>query len=231
MTAPRGDDGAAAVEGPPIRVAVIEDDRRVRESLGDILRESRVCEFAGSFSSGEQALEQLADLDPRVIIVDVNLPGISGVEVIRRIAAQGRPWQTLVLTVYRDTDTIFEALSAGAVGYLVKPITPAKLVESVCDVAAGGAPMTGAVARKVVQAFTRTSHAAPAMASMLTAREREVLDMLVQGLSKKEIAARLSVSFATVRTHLEHVYKKLHVRTQAEAVARWLGGREPPRPT
>jgi DNA-binding NarL/FixJ family response regulator len=164
-----------------------------------------------------------------VIIVDVNLPGISGVEVIRRIAAMRRPWQTLVLTVYRDTDTIFEALSAGAVGYLVKPITPAKLVESVCDVAAGGAPMTGAVARKVVQAFTRTSHAAPAMASTLTAREREVLDMLVQGLSKKEIAARLSVSFATVRTHLEHVYKKLHVRTQAEAVARWLGGREPPR--
>lgn len=230
MAALRGDDDEA-VEGSPIRVAVIEDDRRVRESLGDILRGSRACEFAGSFSSGEQALEQLADIDPRVIIVDVNLPGISGVEVIRRIAALRRPWQTLVLTVYRDTDTIFEALSAGAVGYLVKPITPAKLVESVLDVAAGGAPMTGAVARKVVQAFTRTSHAAPAMASMLTAREREVLDMLVQGLSKKEIAARLSVSFATVRTHLEHVYKKLHVRTQAEAVARWLGSREPPRPT
>lgn len=138
MTAPRGDNAGAAAEGGPIRVAVIEDDRRVRESLGDILRGSRECEFAGSFSSGEQALEQLADVDPRVIIVDINLPGISGVEVIRRIAALRRPWQTLVLTVYRDTDTIFEALSAGAVGYLVKPITPAKLVESVCDVAAAG---------------------------------------------------------------------------------------------
>ncbi len=103
------------------------------------------------------------------------------------------------------------------------------LAEFAQEFAAGGAPMTGAVARKAVQAFTRTSHAAPAMASMLTAREREVLDMLVQGLSKKEIAARLSVSFATVRTHLEHVYKKLHVRTQAEAVARWLGGRDSPR--
>ena len=225
MSAPRAEAGGSTAERP-IRVAVIEDDRRVRESLGDIIRGSRECEFAGAFSSGEQALEQLADVDPRVIIVDINLPGISGVEVIRRIAALRRPWQTLVFTVYRDTDTIFEALSAGAVGYLVKPITPAKLVESVCDVAAGGAPMTGAVARKVVQAFTRTSHATPAMASTLTAREREVLDMLVQGLSKKEIAARLNVSFATVRTHLEHVYKKLHVRTQAEAVARWLGGRD-----
>lgn len=209
----------------PIRVAVVEDDRRVRESLGDIIRGSRECAFAGGFSSGEQALEKLADVDPRVVIVDINLPGISGVEVIRRIAALGRPWQTLVFTVYRDTDTIFEALSAGAVGYLVKPITPAKLVEAVCDVAAGGAPMTGAVARKVVQAFSHSSRTTPAMASALTAREREVLDMLVQGLSKKEIAVRLSVSFSTVRTHLEHVYKKLHVRTQAEAVARWLGGR------
>ena len=135
MAAPRQEAGGAAPEGAPIRVAVIEDDRRVRESLGDILSGSRECQFAGAFSSGEQALEQLADVDPRVIIVDVNLPGISGVEVIRRIAAMRRPWQTLVL----------------------------------------------------------------------------------------------SVSFATVRTHLEHVYKKLHVRTQAEAVARWLGGREPPR--
>lgn len=223
---PATTDSTEALTARPIRVAVVEDDRRVRESLRDIIRGSPECEFAGGFSSGEQALEQLADVDPRVILVDINLPGISGVEVIRRIAALGRPWQTLVFTVYRDTDTIFEALSAGAVGYLVKPITPAKLVEAVCDVAAGGAPMTGAVARKVVQAFSRASRTVPALASSLTAREREVLDMLAQGLSKKEIASRLSVSFSTVRTHLEHVYTKLHVRTQAEAVARWLGGRD-----
>jgi DNA-binding NarL/FixJ family response regulator len=211
-------------------VAVVEDDQRVRDSLCDILRSCRDCELAGWFSSGEQALRQLDEVDPRVLVVDVNLPGMSGVEVIRRIAELGKPWQTLVLTVYRDTDTIFEALSAGAVGYLVKPVTPAKLVEAVCDVAAGGAPMTGAVARKVVQAFARSSRATPAVAATLTAREREVLDMLVQGLSKKEIAARMNVSFATVRTHLEHVYKKLHVRTQAEAVARWLGNRPTPGP-
>ena len=218
------------IDGPqdaaPIRVAVLEDDRRVRESLCDILRSCPECQLTGWFTSGEQALLQLDDVDPRVIVVDVNLPGMSGVEFIRRIAQLGKPWQTLVLTVYRDTDTIFEALSAGAVGYLVKPITPAKLVEAVCDVAAGGAPMTGAVARKVVQAFARSSRA-PAVAASLTAREREVLEMLAQGLSKKEIAARMNVSFATVRTHLEHVYKKLHVRTQAEAVARWLGDRPP----
>lgn len=224
----RTSDSPASVKAAPIRVAVVEDDRRVRESLCDILRGSSECHLAGWFPSGEQALLGLEEVDPRVIVVDVNLPGMSGVEVIRRIAGQGRPWQTLVLTVYRDTDTIFEALSAGAVGYLVKPITPGRLVEAVCDVAAGGAPMTSAVARKVVQAFARASRAAPPVAAALTAREREVLDMLVQGLTKKEIAARMDVSFATVRTHLEHVYKKLHVRTQAEAVARWLGDRSPP---
>ncbi|MFM7205144.1 MAG: response regulator transcription factor [Planctomycetaceae bacterium] len=209
----------------PIRVAVVEDDRRVRESLCEILRGSAECLLVGAFTSGEQALAGLDEVQPRVIVVDVNLPGMSGVDVIRRIADLRRPWQTLVLTVYRDTDTIFEALSAGAVGYLVKPITPTRLVEAVCDVAAGGAPMTGAVARKVVQAFARSSRAAPAAAAALTSREREVLDMLVQGLTKKEIAARMGVAFATVRTHLEHVYKKLHVRSQAEAVARWLGDR------
>jgi DNA-binding NarL/FixJ family response regulator len=212
----------------PIDIAIVEDDRRVRESLEAILTTTDSCRLAGSCRTGEQALRELPKTPAKVVIVDINLPDMSGVELIRQLREITGTTQFLVLTVYRDTDTILEALTAGAVGYLVKPVTPARLIDAVEDVASGGAPMTGAVARKVVQVFSAAGMPTAAVDATLTPREREVLDMLAQGFSKKQIAARLGVSFSTVRTHLEHVYKKLHARSQAQAVATWMKRRWKP---
>ena len=202
----------------PLTVAVIEDDARVRRSLVSILLQIPDCECAGEYGSGEEAVDGLAKNPARVVVIDVNLPGINGVECVRQLALILPDVQMLMLTVHEDTDTIFDALAAGATGYLLKPVRSRELIEAVLDISRGGAPMSSSIARKVVQTF-RHKPSADSAENTLSSRETEVLDMLAKGHLYKEIADHLEISYSTVQTHIERIYKKLHVHSRAQAVA------------
>lgn len=203
----------------PITVALVEDDERISRTLAMILDDAADCRCVGQYRSGEQAVAAIPAQAPRVIIMDVNLPGINGVECVRQLVAKGVASHILMLTVHKDTDVIFEALAAGATGYLVKPVQAEQLLAAVRDIYGGGAPMTSSIARKVVQTFHRKPAAA---GEALSTRETEVLDWLAKGHSYKEIAEQMKVTYSTVHTHIERIYKKLHVGSRAQAVARHL---------
>jgi DNA-binding NarL/FixJ family response regulator len=206
----------------PIKVAIVEDDAALRRTMTDILRRAPECECVGAYPSGEEALREIPEQTPQVVLMDIDLPGMDGVECVRRLADVRPQTQILMLTVYKDAESIFDALAAGAVGYLVKPVRATQLVEAIHDVYGGGAPMTSGIARKVVQAF-RKSAPATAEVEELSPREQEVLEYLSQGYLYKEIADRTGTSYATIRTHIERIYHKLHVRSRSQAVARYLG--------
>jgi DNA-binding NarL/FixJ family response regulator len=173
----------------------------------------------GAFGTAASAIASIPPLNPDVVFMDVHLPDHSGIEVVRFLAATPRPPQIVMLTSYDDSEAIFNSLSAGASGYLLKPIRTSELLAAVRDVHSGGAPMTGAIARKVVQAFARpVVQPAPATED-LSPREQEILALLSEGFLYKEIADRLNVAYATVRTHIERIYQKLHVRSRSQAVA------------
>ena len=204
---------------PPITVALVEDDDRIRRTVALVLNDTDDCRCIGQYATGEDAVAAIIACPPQVIIMDINLPGISGVECVRQLVERGVEAQVLMLTVHRDVEAIFDALAAGAVGYLVKPVAGEQLLAAVRDVHGGGAPMSSSIARKVVQAFQRQTPAARPDDS-LSPREREILDLLAQGFLYKEIADQLGASYATVRTHVEHIYAKLHVHSRSQAVAK-----------
>jgi DNA-binding NarL/FixJ family response regulator len=175
-------------------------------------------------------------LKPQVAVMDINLPGMDGIECVRQLSERLPDLQIVMLTVYQDTNNLFRALAPGAHGYLVKPARARDLLAAIRDIHQGGAPMTSALARKVVDAFrahapnaasptaaSSTEGTASPLAGELAPREEEVLDLLAQGFSYKEIADKLNVAFATVHTYVLRIYKKLHVRSKNAAVARWLG--------
>jgi len=205
----------------PIAVAIVEDSPHLRASIETIVGRQTTLRVAGSFADAERALEALPGLAPDVILMDINLPGMSGVECVRQLRRRNVRSLIVMLTVNDDDDAIFEALSAGAIGYLLKPATSEALVGAIHEVCAGGAPMSMPVARRVVQTFRKP---APDTAKLddLTAREREILERLAQGFLSKEIADRMSISYWTVVDHIRHIYEKLHVRTRTEAVAKYL---------
>jgi DNA-binding NarL/FixJ family response regulator len=216
-----------------IHVIVVEDDSRLRSGLEEIIDSDSECVCVGAFGSGEEALEKAPALEPQVAVMDINLPGMDGIECVRQLSEKLPSLQIVMLTVYQDTDNLFRALAAGAHGYLVKPARARDLLAAIRDIHQGGAPMTSALARKVVDAFLKqTPPISPQSApngptadgdGELAPREREVLDLLAQGFSYKEIADKLTVGFATVHTYVLRIYKKLHVRSKNAAVARWLG--------
>jgi DNA-binding NarL/FixJ family response regulator len=208
-------------DGMAISVAIVEDDAPLRSSMCGILQRATQCRCVGAFGSAEEALREIPGLSPQVVLMDINLPGMDGVQCVRRLAELIPKAQILMLTVHEDTDTIFESLSAGAAGYLLKPVRAAELLEAVKDVYAGGAPMTSHIARKVVQSFKRAG-AGPDESKQLSPRERDVLDYLVKGYSYKEVADQMKISYSTVHTHIEHIYHKLHVQSRAQAVAKYL---------
>jgi DNA-binding NarL/FixJ family response regulator len=210
-----------AVDGMPISVAIVEDDAPLRSSISGILQRAPECRCVGAFASAEEALREIPTLLPQVVLMDINLPGMDGVQCVRRLADVIPKAQILMLTVHEDTDTIFESLSAGAAGYLLKPVRAAELLGAVKDVYAGGAPMTSNIARKVVQSFKRAG-SEPDESKQLSPRERDVLDYLVKGYSYKEVADQMKISYSTVHTHIEHIYHKLHVQSRAQAVAKYL---------
>ena len=204
----------------PISVAIVEDNVEICEMLTRTVAGSR--RGAARFASGEEALEKLPALKPDVVIMDIQLPGITGVECTLQIKALVPEIQVLVFTVFGDSDLVFKALEAGASGYLLKRTPRNAIVDAVKDVWFGGAPMSGEIARKVVDSFRKPSKAKDADLEQLTQREEEVLALLAKGYITKEIADQLGISFDTVRFHLKHIYQKLHVRSRSEALIKYL---------
>jgi DNA-binding NarL/FixJ family response regulator len=216
-----GDTQAARTLDPAIRVSIVEDDGRVRASLARLIDGAEAFRCVSQHESAEQAIDELPGVRPDVVLMDINLPGLNGVECVRRLKGLMPDVQVVMLTVYEDTDLIFAALAAGATGYLLKRTPPDELLGGIRDVHRGGSPMTSHIARKVVQSFRDADDRRPDEAT-LSPREREVLDHLAQGYLYKEIASRLAISYETVHTYVRRIYEKLQVHSRTEAVAKHL---------
>lgn len=205
----------------PISIAIVEDDARLRETMVRMIERQKELQFVASFPDAESALKELPNLEPNVILMDINLPGMNGMECVRQLKPKMPKTQVLMLTVYEDTDSVFGALSAGASGYLLKRAHPQELLEAIEELSQGGSPMSGHIARKVVQSFHKDKLAEDATAA-LSAREEQVLQCLASGYQYKEIAEELGIGNETVRTYIRRIYEKLHARSAAEAVAKYL---------
>ena len=205
----------------PITVSIVEDNEQLRTTLARVIGRAEGFQFLSAYGSAEDALAGLPQDRPDVVLMDINLPGLNGVECVRRLKPLAPDTQIIMLTVYEDTDNIFNALTAGATGYLLKRTPRAELLQAIRDVRQGGSPMTAHIARKVVQSFQRTG-ASPQTTENLSEREQQVLDCLSQGLIYKEIAEKLGISYETVHTYIRRIYEKLQVRTRTEAVAKFL---------
>jgi DNA-binding NarL/FixJ family response regulator len=202
-------------------VALVEDNRSIRESLSRIIDQNPGFRCVCAVSSAEEALEKIPASHPDVVLMDIHLPGMSGIECTALLKKSRADIQVIMLTVYEDSDRIFKALKAGASGYLLKRTDPAQLLTAIKEIKEGGAPMTSEIARKVVEAFQTQDESTP-QAESLSKREREILEMLCAGFANKEIADKLSLSIETVRGHLKHIYDKLHVQSRTQAVVKFL---------
>lgn len=205
---------------PRIKVAIVEDDAKVRETLSVLVQASPELKWMGSYPNSEVALKNLSRDWPDVILMDINLPNMSGIECAAQVKEMRPRVQILMLTAYDDKERIFDSLKAGASGYLLKRSSPAEILEAISEVHGGGSPMTTSIARQVVQYFRQRP--AKDDTENLTAREVEILDLLAQGYLYKEIGDKLSIATGTVRNHLQHIYEKLHVRSRTEAVVKFL---------
>jgi DNA-binding NarL/FixJ family response regulator len=202
-------------------VGIVEDDAVLRKSLARLVGEARNMQCLAACATGEEALQKLPPLKPQVVLMDLNLPQMSGTECIRRLKALLPATQVIVLTVYEDSEHIFLALKAGASGYLLKRSEPDDVLEAIRNAREGGAPMSSQVAYRVVRSFHEPGPRGLDTTS-LTEREKEILTFLSQGFANKELADKLQISVPTVRTHLRHIYEKLHVRSRAEAIVKYL---------
>ncbi len=200
-----------------IAVAVVEDRPEEREYLAELLNESPGFRCVAACSTGAEALEVLPACLPEIVLMDIQLPGMSGIECVNRLRAVLPKTQVMMLTVLEDHDLIFRSLAAGATGYLLKKTPAAKLLEAIRELRDGGAPMSGQIARKVVAAF-RQAHSGTVAATELSPVEHTVLESLARGLLYKEVAEELNISMSTVRTHVWHIYRKLQVHNRTEAV-------------
>jgi RNA polymerase sigma factor (sigma-70 family) len=208
----------------PISISIVEDNDKLRGTLAKVIARTDGFKFASDYGSAEDALAGLPKVKPDVVLMDINLPGMNGVECVRQLKTLLPATQVMMLTVYEDTENIFNALAAGASGYMLKR-TPAKeLIEAIHEVKRGGSPMTTHIARKVVQSFQKSAGQQQAASDLseLSEREQQVLDLLAQGLIYKEIADKLQISYETVHTYIRRIYEKLQVRTRTEAVAKFL---------
>lgn len=205
-----------------LRVGVVEDITELREMLASLLAASPGFECVGTWGTGEAALEGLPGVSPRVVLMDIQLPGLSGVECVRRLKPVMPRTEFLMHTVFEDHEQVFEALSAGATGYLVKKTRPEALLEAIRELDAGGSPMSGSIARRLVQVFAGNAATDKGVSvGALSLREQEVLGRLSAGRRYKEIAEELHLSVHTVRTHLHRIYEKLQVHTKSAAIQRF----------
>jgi DNA-binding NarL/FixJ family response regulator len=206
-----------------IKVAIVEDDPKAREHWVKILNAHPKLTCVAACATGEEALRILPPCPADVILMDVNLPAMSGIKCTALLKEHLPNTQILMVTAFSDNDYIFESLKAGASGYLLKSKSSEEVTRSIIDVMEGGAPMTGQIARRVIEVFRKPSSRG-LEAARLTARENEILQLLARGLLNKEIASQIETSVATVRKHVEHIYEKLHVHCRTEAAAKYLGG-------
>ncbi len=204
----------------PKTVAIVEDHALTRENLARMIRQTRGFECAGTYSSAEAALEAMPKNPAQVVLMDINLPKMSGVECAGKLKVLLPDVQIVMLTVYDDTDKVFQALQNGATGYLLKRSTPDEIIHSIEEVLRGGAPMSSYIARKLVQSFQKPL-AADAPAVGLSKRENEVIALVAKGYANKEVADALGLSFETVRSYLKTIYSKLHVRSRTEAAMKF----------
>lgn len=208
-------------------VAIVEDNNDIRHALEEIIQSSGDYILAGSCITGEEALVQLPLLNPKVVLMDIGLgDGINGIEVVRELKETNPQMLFMMCTIYEEDEKIFEALRAGANGYILKKTPPAKLLDGIKELIEGGAPMSSQIASKVVAAFqnkTVTTTAEAGVIDILTKRENEILEMLSTGLLYKEISGKLFISTETVRKHVYHIYEKLHVTNRIEAINKYFG--------
>jgi len=202
----------------PIAVSIVEDDPWLRKDLAREISAAAGFRCLGSHASAEEALKKLPDEKPDVVIMDINLPGLNGIECVRRLKLVAPEMCILMLTVYEESDLIFAALRAGASGYLLKRSQSAELLEAIADAHQGGSPMTSSVARQVVQFFAQPPARQPETEGLST-REQEILNLLVKGHSYKAIGDQLSVSVNTVRMFIRRIYRKMHIHSRSEAAA------------
>jgi DNA-binding NarL/FixJ family response regulator len=208
----------------PIKVAIVEDSRGTRESLKELLDRVPGLSCVGAHATGEEALREVPGAEPNVVLMDINLPGMSGIECVGRLKKQLPKIQVLMLTTYEESDLIFESLRSGANGYLLKNMPPAELIQAIEQVDSGGSPMSMHIARKVVNYFHQLKQPGSEV-EKLTKREQEILGLLAKGYLYKEIADQLGITLSTVRAHLHTVYEKLHVQSRTQAVVKFLGER------
>jgi len=215
----------------PISVCIVDDNQDIRSALEQIIQMSDNCLLLGSFATAEDAILKIPVLKPNVVLMDINLDeGDSGIDIVRRLKPENPEILFMMCTVYEEDEKIYEALSAGANGYILKKTAPHKLLEAIKELYEGGAPMSSLIARKVVAAFRQRpseaqvqSETASGNIRILSSREKEILELLSKGMVYKEIAAQLFISAETVRKHVYHIYEKLHVNNRVEAVNKFFG--------
>lgn len=207
-----------------IKVAIIEDNKELREGLSQLVQGTPGYKCVGAFANCDHLLDNIEKVMPEVVLMDIGMPGISGIEGVKLVKSRFPEIEMLMLTVYEDEEKIFESICAGASGYLLKKTPPAKILEAIREIHAGGAPMTAKIARKVLHMFLQN---APLTSTeyQLSQREQEVLAGLVKGLSYKMIADQCHISVDTVRSHIKSIYEKLHVHSKSEAVVKALRSR------
>lgn len=211
----------SAAKSSPTQIAIVEDNAALGNGLRKVLESAEDFKCIGVWTSAEEALKKVDAFRPDVVLMDINLPGMSGIEATAQIKHYLPEIQVIMVTVYRDHDQIFAALKAGASGYLLKRSTPEELRQAIRDVRSGGAPMSAEIARRVVDAFHQPMKSPGADAVKLSKRETEILELLTTGLANKEIAHRLEISVETVRVHLRRIYEKLHVHSRTEAAMKF----------
>lgn len=200
-----------------IKIAILEDEETIRNALITLLCVQSDIEIVATFETGEEALEELSKKPVDVLLFDINLPGMNGIETVGKLKAQHPQIQCMAITSYDDADNVFNALKSGATGYMLKNNQPEKLKEAIKEIYAGGSPMSSQIARKVVTEFASIKEDV-IYSSTLSRRENEILQLLAKGFRYKEISARLFISIETVRTHIRNIYEKLQVKTRDEAI-------------
>lgn len=205
-----------------IRVSIIEDSESLRRGLVTLLEDAADMRLCSAYPDAEEALVDLPSKLPDIVLVDIRLPGMSGIDCVACLSRETPGVKLLIFTAYEDKEEIFQSLAAGAHGYLLKSTPPEQLLEAIREVASGGSPISGSVARKIVD-FFRIQPAAQAGVETLATREREVLKLLADGCPYKEIADAMGVSLGTVRTYISRIYEKLHVHNRTDAVVKFLG--------
>ena len=204
-----------------ITVAIVDDEKELCQSIETFINGSPGFRCISAYHSAEAALKHLPQDRPDVVLMDIHLTGMSGIECVQRLRTMVPKMQIMMLTVYEDTEQIFKALSAGASGYMLKRLTPVRLLEAIREVHEGGSPMSGPIARKVVASFQAPGRADDKQ-TLLSAREQMVLDCLAKGLTYKQTADQLNIKIPTIRSYLRRIYEKLHVQSRTEAVAKYL---------